>query len=444
MALPLALFALVMLSGLLLAFLTMAGMEPTIAANLADTARARYVADAGVEWAYDQLASNPTTWSAILAANGGTMATNMTLPGLTATNGTFTVTVRNDNQANDNQMTGQPVDTGNDVTDTNNVVILTATGNLPNGSSRQIQVVVSRVPFPLPPGTVSLTGQTQVSLPGNMEINGNDTLAGSTTAGDGACAPRYAMTIPNGGNEAAFEAGLNPSELQTGKNAKIKGKAQDPSKPGEGVNAIAPEEPSDLTSQQVTDFVNAVKGRADIVLNSTAADPLVFSNNQAGGIATKGQNGTIGPSCATDWNSKTCWGIPADPTTNTPAKPKIVYVSAQTPNPTMPFNPASLEVRDIKGAGILIVENGTFFLNGAPGWQGLIIVTGKDIGFQICCGQIHEVWGSIVINETNAAEVPLNVDFTGGQHSDLYYSCQAINNALNVRAAIRLTSWRER
>ncbi|MGH7362035.1 MAG: hypothetical protein ACREJI_10540, partial [Candidatus Methylomirabilales bacterium] len=47
-ALPLALFALVMLSGLLLAFLSMAGMEPTIAANHTDVTRARYAAEAGI------------------------------------------------------------------------------------------------------------------------------------------------------------------------------------------------------------------------------------------------------------------------------------------------------------------------------------------------------------------------------------------------------------
>ena len=56
-ALPLALFALMMLSGLLLVFLSMAGMEPSIAANLSDATRARYLADGGIEWAFDTLGS---------------------------------------------------------------------------------------------------------------------------------------------------------------------------------------------------------------------------------------------------------------------------------------------------------------------------------------------------------------------------------------------------
>ncbi len=65
-ALPLALFALVMLSGLLLAFLTMSGMEPRIAANLNDVTRARYAAEAGLQetmnWFINSSAS-PTQYS---------------------------------------------------------------------------------------------------------------------------------------------------------------------------------------------------------------------------------------------------------------------------------------------------------------------------------------------------------------------------------------------
>src|SRR3972149_9632353 len=78
-ALPLALFALLLLTGLLVAFLTMSGMEPSIAANLNDVVRARYVAEAGVEWAFDQLVLN-TNWNGVLATNGGGMASGQTLP----------------------------------------------------------------------------------------------------------------------------------------------------------------------------------------------------------------------------------------------------------------------------------------------------------------------------------------------------------------------------
>ena len=108
-ALPLALFALLMLTGLLVAFLTMSGMEPSMAANLTDVTRARYVAEAGVEWAFDQLVLNPN-WNGILGTGGGVMVSNQTLPGLSAAFGTFTAQIRNDNQAGDPALTRVPLD----------------------------------------------------------------------------------------------------------------------------------------------------------------------------------------------------------------------------------------------------------------------------------------------------------------------------------------------
>lgn len=71
-ALPLALFALVMLSGLLLAFLSMAGMEPVIAQNHGGSTGAHYLAEAGLELASSQLAT--TSWQPAFS--------NLNLPGL--------------------------------------------------------------------------------------------------------------------------------------------------------------------------------------------------------------------------------------------------------------------------------------------------------------------------------------------------------------------------
>src|SRR3972149_10855771 len=86
-ALPLALCAPLMLPGLLVAFLTMSGMEPSIAANLTDVVRARYVAEAGVEWAFDQLVLN-TNWNGVLATNGGGVASGPAPPAVPPAVGT--------------------------------------------------------------------------------------------------------------------------------------------------------------------------------------------------------------------------------------------------------------------------------------------------------------------------------------------------------------------
>ncbi len=194
-ALPLALFALVMLSGLLLAFLTMAGMEPEMSANLSDVARARYMADAGVEWAYDQLVTN-MSWNNVLlgadlvanTADDGRLALNQMLPAPlnNANFGTFTVVARNDDQNGDAALTGLPACNGGGASDcgptvptktndNNGAVIVTATGTY-RGITRQIQVVLRRVNLPPFSGSYNVPGaQADLSFSNaNFIIDGRD------------------------------------------------------------------------------------------------------------------------------------------------------------------------------------------------------------------------------------------------------------------------------
>jgi hypothetical protein len=141
LALPLALFALVILSGLLLALLSMAGMEPEIAANQTDLSRARYLAEAGIEWALDRgialgLLSGDLGEGVELTGPGG-----QPLPGLPPGSATFTVSLRNDHRPGDGQITGQAPDPGGPNQDTNGIVLLTATGAV-RGAVSRIQVVL--------------------------------------------------------------------------------------------------------------------------------------------------------------------------------------------------------------------------------------------------------------------------------------------------------------
>src|SRR5437588_129187 len=105
-ALVLALMILLILTGLVLAFLSTSAFEPQISRNHSETVRARYVAEAGVEYAYDTLATNVGSWNDYLAAatcaQGAVLgAPNSSLPGLGSAHGTFTVRVRNDCKAGD-------------------------------------------------------------------------------------------------------------------------------------------------------------------------------------------------------------------------------------------------------------------------------------------------------------------------------------------------------
>jgi hypothetical protein len=108
-ALILSLIVLLILSALVLSLLSVSALEPQIARNLGDAARARWLAEGGIELAYAALraATDPDGgWSGLLAT-----ATPMEpwvvlaglggapLPGLTAAAGTCTVSIRSDDQA---------------------------------------------------------------------------------------------------------------------------------------------------------------------------------------------------------------------------------------------------------------------------------------------------------------------------------------------------------
>ena len=94
-ALVVALVAMLTLSALVLAFLAMSAFEPQISANLAAGTQARYVAEAGIEAAFDGLALTPDWNTALVGATCATGAiaptttANMAVSGMTAASGTF-------------------------------------------------------------------------------------------------------------------------------------------------------------------------------------------------------------------------------------------------------------------------------------------------------------------------------------------------------------------
>ena len=414
-AFPLALFALVMLTGLLLVFLTMGGMETSVAANLDDVTRARYVAESGLEWAFDQLvlaAALPTGWNTVLSTNSGQMATGMPLPSLAAALGTFSVTVRNDNLPNDNLLTGQAVDPGAATNDTNRVVILTALGTY-NGATRQLQQVVSHPDLTLP-GGVNLPGLgTNTSFSGNsFTISGNDTnLDDSAGAGIAGICPAtvWGIGVANIPLETAVQVSLSNQQKDN-----VTGKPQNPG-PGIGDNTITPD--ATLAPAQIQKFVDAVRPYADISLQASAANRLQYQN--------------IGDTCAANLNDSNCWG--------TASNPKIVYVKG-TVDPAQAFYAMSISGTST-GAGILILEDGDLNVTGNFRWEGLIIVTGQYVGLRYGGGGNQTMYGGMIVNETASVNSEVEVDAMG--NAKILYSCQAIENARNMRRLFRANSWRE-
>src|SRR5262245_12801901 len=147
-ALALAMIILVVMTALAMGLATMGGVESRISASQSASARARLLAEAGIEYAFLSLAG--IGFSTPLAAGSTLIAAGTTLPGLTASHGTFGVTIRNDTTAGDVLLTGaDSLDTtGTATSDQNGIVIIQSTGTF-GGATRVILAVVQRGNLPV-------------------------------------------------------------------------------------------------------------------------------------------------------------------------------------------------------------------------------------------------------------------------------------------------------
>ncbi len=472
-ALPLALFALVMLSGLLLAFLSMAGMESTISANLSDVTRARYIADAGIEWAFDRLAT--TVWNSSTGLGGTPVTgtnppqiwlttpanTGITLPGLTAAFGTFTATIRNDIAAGDTALTGLPsLDGSNSATnDTNGAVIVTASGTY-NGMTRTIQVVLRRVPLPPFPGAFNMPGVQADLLPvnSNFDIDGRDYVY-TCTANCGDPNPNnrtYSYSLNSDQSKRKYGIAVQPgyqANLGSGttytyeqraeyrldtppKLANVHGKDQtNPGASTTGLKTVAPDGSLNPAVMQ-TFLTQLAQFSGTTVLQSTMACPMIVAGNASDPSKPQLTNG-CGMNQTLDLGSKD--------------KPRLVYFRGEL-DTTSAFVGLRTQGQPIKGVGILVVEDSDLLIENQLDWDGVVIVTGRyaSVGFQ--AGGSPTVYGATVMNETIWDEAGTILPMSNSSRSDavfqsnnttrLRHSQQALD--LVQRALLfRVSSWRE-
>lgn len=415
-ALPLALMALMLLSPLALLLLAMSALEPWISRNLASAEQARFVAEAGLEWAFNTLRGS-LDWDAFLAGadprRGALLIADSPLPGQPGSGGTYTVRVRNDNLAGDQRLTGMPEDAGGPTDDTNSVLIVTAVGSVAQGSGA-VQAVLRRIE--LPPASTALAfpgSKATVNVSGSFEVDGNDWTPGGTS---GPCAPVFGIAVSSvlpasapGANEAIVEgalAGHSPTS--------VRGKKQDPAGPDSGANTIAPD--AALTLPRLQGFVSAAR-KADVVLESSEAGGLSFSD--------------IGAACASSWSSFACWG--------TGERPKVIHVKGN-PDPASPL--LRIEISgNTEGHGILIVEDGELLISGNFLWHGLVVVTGSRVAMGFLGGGNQTVYGAVIFNDTALDPGPGKGLRTG--NARLRYSCQALQRAQQAPKLLVIRSWRE-
>jgi len=431
-ALVLALMILLTLTGLVLAFLSASAFEPQISRNHSETVRARYVAEAGVEYAYDTLATDVGSWNDHLAgatcAQGAVLgAPNSSLPGLGSAHGTFTVRIRNDCKAGDDQLTGVALDTatggcdpaapGTATRDSNCKVIVTSTGTI-GTTTRTITVVISKTAGLPINGALAFPGsQADVSLhASSVMIDGRDTKIGDRPgAPTGSASAVYGITVNS--SLPALAARLETA-LADGTRNDVRGKDEtNPSATTRGANTIRAD--GALTSQAVTDFVDAAKSTADLTINASPGNASSLSN--------------IGSTCATDLESSTCWG--------TSARPKVVYVRGALPDVGTRYTALSL-AGDSSGTGVLIIENGVVEVGGSFRWNGPIITTGRNVGIRFRGDGDQVIHGAVVVNELNpVAAANVEGDAVGKPH--ILYSTEAlglVQNALK-RRLVTTQSW---
>lgn len=84
---------------------------------------------------------------------------------------------------------------------------------------------------------------------------------------------------------------------------------------------------------------------------------------------------------------------------------------------------------NFSGAGILVVKDAELIASGAFRWEGLIVVNGNDIGVKIEGTGNKELYGSLIINETNSASGTASSTLRVQGAIRVLYSRAALNQA---------------
>lgn len=484
-ALPLALISLLILTTLVLTVLNLGAVEPQISRNLSDTARARHLAEAGIEWAFDCIADQDL--SAFLAGPdnvqntaddqqatsvaGQNIAAQMSnnlcvnspppgaLPGLTAATGTFAVTVRNDSigaaggYAGDQVLTGQPIDGGGKFTDTNGIVIVTATGTY-GTATRQITAVISRNTLAIN-AAVTLPGfqaDTFIQTVGNQTIDGRDWMRADNNA---LVAPTGSTLRLGIATQPGIQANIGITYEQNVENAfdtlakqnTVRGKSQVDGTSTQGLNTISAD--STMTPTTMQNFLNKLAANpATTVIQSSMACPLRLTGTLASPTT---------PALSSTGGQSGCMGNPPIGTNlylGTPADPKLVYFRGELDTSS---NFTGLNITGtVKGAGILVVEDGDLSITTSGAglnisgrnvdfyWDGIVIVTGRYVGTGFRSGSNTEIRGAFVANETVGNEANGYFEFlTQANTLALRNSSENINMALRAAYNQRIISWRE-
>ena len=260
-------------------------------------------------------------------------------------------------------------------------IIIRSTG-VSGTASQTVQAQVTKT-YDLADGAIGLRGEgTSVGFSGNsFFVSGfdYDPLSGGSIAG---AKPRPAISASNTALQTQIDAAL--ATLQTGN---VIG--------GKNNSAISQSEfiPSHVVARLGDDLCRAPHA-------ATTAIPA------AGTLSLEGQ----------------AWGSRSSPQLHC-----IEGLSGPGDSVTVEGN--------FNGVGILVVRNAELVANGAFRWEGLIIVTGTDVGFRVVGEENKDVYGALMINETGPTAGPAPPILSLQGAIKVLYSRSALNRVVNLLPA---------
>jgi hypothetical protein len=130
----------------------------------------------------------------------------------------------------------------------------------------------------------------------------------------------------------------------------------------------------------------------------------------------------------------------------TASVPAMVYIKGEY-DPTSNFTGVAVRgSQPITGYGILVMEEAdlSFFQTGQFTWNGIVIVTGRNIGVGFRSGSNTEIRGALISNETDAAEPAGYYEFLNQAATlKIRYGKEAIDLALRGLYNTRISVYRE-
>lgn len=388
-------------------FMTLMLGETRIASSDRDLTLALNAAEAGVQQALRNLraaaAVSDVLRTASLRSGAGT------LPGGVG----YTFTVAND-----------PAENATPTTDTNNMVLITASGTVRN-AARVIEALAYIPKIPGLPAAIYVPGaEGDSSFSGtSFIVDGHDTdpvserrTGGVTKLGVGAGSTGVRDTIYNALSDAERRQPV------------FDGTAGDyGGQPSLGVD-------TSLTSDQVQAMADIYGGFA---APQNAVQLAAGASLSVSGTHTYANGSGGGPSSTNNQG----WGTRTSPNVY---KFSGITMAQYTANPAVA--PPTLNISgNFEGAGILVLDGVQLNISGNFRWEGLIIVTGPKVGINIGGGGFQKIFGSVLVNERAADRCRAAVcdELIVLGNPSIKYSQTAIDNAGRALGQ-RYTYWIER